>query len=203
MKTCPKCKETKSLSEFNKNKNTADGLDTRCRMCRKIQYSESRIKVLSRKKKYHQENKIERNKKARRHYLSNKDRYYANCLRRQSIKNKAIPDFLLNSREEKESIRLVYKLRAVLSVATGVEHHVDHMWPLSDGGPHWSGNLQIITAQENLSKSYKVCKVTKKNIRDSLKLARKDYEDSSNGHRDGRTGSDKDMGDLHEGHQVR
>jgi len=60
------------------------------------------------------------------------------------------------------------------------------MWPLSKGGPHWSGNLQILTATENLSKSDSVCKLTKKNIKASLKIARKEYlnEDHSNGHRD-------------------
>ena len=35
---------------------------------------------------------------------------------------------------------------------TGIEHHVDHIWPLSKGGPHLWYNLQIITAEENLSK---------------------------------------------------
>ena len=36
---------------------------------------------------------------------------------------------------------------------TGIEHHVDHIWPLSLGGPHLPFNLQIITAEENLKKN--------------------------------------------------
>jgi len=51
----------------------------------------------------------------------------------------------------------------------GVKHHVDHMWPLSDGGPHWSGNLQIITATENLSKHDKVDPNIKATIQEMLK----------------------------------
>ena len=59
------------------------------------------------------------------------------------------------------------------------------MWPLSDGGPHWSGNLQIITAEQNLSKSASVCEETKKIIQESLEYAlqelkwRKDVRDNN------------------------
>jgi hypothetical protein len=33
MKTCRKCKEEKSLSEFNKNRGRSDGVQTLCRQC--------------------------------------------------------------------------------------------------------------------------------------------------------------------------
>ena len=52
--------------------------------------------------------------------------------------------------------------------ATGVEHNVDHMWPLSKGGPHWSGNLQVITREENSLKRESFCEETSKVISDSL-----------------------------------
>lgn len=35
MKTCPTCKQTKSLSEFGKNKAKKDGLQSQCNECRK------------------------------------------------------------------------------------------------------------------------------------------------------------------------
>jgi len=115
---------------------------------------------------------------------ANKEKYAEYKARRRARKRNAVPKFLRNCEVEKQRLRDTYALRDVLSKVTGIEHHVDHMWPLADGGPHWSGNLQIITAEENLSKSTKVCKLMKKNIRDSLRIARKEYEDSSNGHRD-------------------
>ena len=36
---------------------------------------------------------------------------------------------------------------------TGVEHEVDHIWPLSLGGPHLPWNLQVITKEENRRKN--------------------------------------------------
>ena len=128
-------------------------------------------------KAYREANKerIAESKKAYRE--ANKERAAEYSSQRRARKHNAIPKFLRNCEVERQRLRDIYKLRELLSVATGVEYHVDHMWPLSDNGPHWSGNLQIITAQENLSKNAKVCKVTKKNIRDSLRIAKKEYED--------------------------
>ncbi len=40
-----------------------------------------------------------------------------------------------------------------LTKETGIEHHVDHIWPLSKGGQHIFYNLQVITAEENLKKN--------------------------------------------------
>ncbi|MDC0277603.1 HNH endonuclease [bacterium] len=42
-----------------------------------------------------------------------------------------------------------------LTKETGVQHHVDHIWPLSQGGPHVFYNLQVLTAEENLKKGGK------------------------------------------------
>ena len=78
--------------------------------------------------------------------------------------------------KEKKRLKEVYKLRQVLSDATGIVYHVDHMWPLSDGGPHWSGNLQVIPAQENLSKFTSVDEEIKATIKEGLKYARQAYK---------------------------
>lgn len=43
--------------------------------------------------------------------------------------------------------------RVRLTKRTGVEHHIDHIRPLSKGGMHIPENLRVIPAAENLSKN--------------------------------------------------
>ena len=137
------------------------------------------------KKAYREANKDKLSEYFKAYREANKDKGSENQSRYRSMKREAIPKFLRNCEVERKRLQDTYKLRQLISEATGIEHHVDHMWPLSKGGPHWSGNLQIITATENLSKNAKLCKLTKKNIKDSLRIARKEYnEDNCNGHRD-------------------
>jgi len=222
-KQCPKCKETKSVEEFSKNRSKKDGLSYHCKSCVKKYYKDNREKRLEYAKQYRQENRekkresdkqyqqenrerIAENKKQyrqenrerlleyqkrhyqenrehykqyrqenkerlleyrKRYYQENKERilehrkqyyeenkdYYAEISRRRhALKRSAIPDHLLNCEVERQRLVDIYALRRIISEATGVEHHVDHMWPLSKGGPHWSGNLQIIPAKKNVSK---------------------------------------------------
>ena len=88
--------------------------------------------------------------------------------RRRALQVKAIPYPLRECPFEKKRITQIYKLRNLMTEITGIEHHVDHMWPLSKGGPHWSGNLQVIPASENLSKKDKLCRETKGVIKKAL-----------------------------------
>ena len=100
---------------------------------------------------------------------ANMSRFAAYSSKRRALKLKLIPKHLKNCPVEKQRVLDIFKLRSLISKATGVKHHVDHMWPVSDGGPEWSGNMQIITAQENLSKHAKLCPEIKRNIKQSLK----------------------------------
>ena len=50
-------------------------------------------------------------------------------------------------------MRYRYEDAQRLTAETGIKHEVDHIWPLSKGGPHLPWNLQVITAEENRSKS--------------------------------------------------
>ena len=95
---------------------------------------------------------------------------YKSCreAKRRALKLKQVPIHLRDCPQERQRLIQTYKLRNIISKATGVQHHVDHMWPLADGGPHWSGNLQVITAYENLSKNASVCEATKSTIIKSL-----------------------------------
>jgi len=47
MKSCSKCNETKPLSEFSKNKNSADGLQNWCKFCSRAATKANRIKRIA------------------------------------------------------------------------------------------------------------------------------------------------------------
>ena len=100
---------------------------------------------------------------------ANQDSVNAKTARRRALKLKLIPKHLKKCHVEKQRMLDIYKLSILISKVTGIQHHVDHMWPMSDGGPHWSGNLQIITAYENISKHASVDLELKHNIQQSLK----------------------------------
>lgn len=125
-------------------------------------------KVAVRKKAYHKANREKINDNSKAYYQANKEKSVAHAARRRALKRKQIPIHLRDCPHEKQRLVKTYKLRNILSEATGVQHHVDHMWPLNDGGPHWSGNLQVIPAEENLSKHASVCEDTKATIIKSL-----------------------------------
>ena len=61
------------------------------------------------------------------------------------------------SDEEEELIQQIYEQRARLNQAAGfIQYHVDHIIPLAKGGEHHPGNLQVISANENVRKGAKV-----------------------------------------------
>jgi hypothetical protein len=116
--------------------------------------------------KYYKEYKASGKRKE--YQQNNKHIYQNNASRYRALKRKQIPLHLRDCPQEKQRLLQTYKLRNILTEATGVQHHVDHMWPLADGGPHWSGNLQVIPAEENMSKHASVCEETKATIIKSL-----------------------------------
>ena len=125
-------------------------------------------KIKASMKDYREANK-EKLKTYHKAYLeANTEKWAAYSSKRRALKRKQIPVHLRDCPQEKRRLTQTYKLSSILTKATGVQHHVDHMWPLSDGGPHWSGNLQVIPAEENLRKNASVCEDTKSTIIKSL-----------------------------------
>jgi hypothetical protein len=64
-KTCSCCKLTKSISEFNKDSSRKDGLQNRCRFCKRQQdkkYSQSHREQIAKRSKEWRENNLERAK---------------------------------------------------------------------------------------------------------------------------------------------
>ena len=132
-------------------------------------YDANKDKIKVNMKAYREANKekVAATKKA--WAVANADKVTAKVSRRRALKLKLIPKHLKKCPVEKQRLLDIYKLSTLISKATGIEYHVDHMWPMSDGGPHWSGNLQIITAYENMSKNASVDLELKHNIQQSLK----------------------------------
>jgi 5-methylcytosine-specific restriction endonuclease McrA len=59
----------------------------------------------------------------------------------------------------KEKIDALYVEARRLTEKTGIKHHVDHIVPLKSDivcGLHWEGNMQILTAEENIKKHNKI-----------------------------------------------
>ena len=126
-------------------------------------------KINAHKKAYREANKEKINATAKAWSRANKDKRSAAVAKRRALKINQIPIQVRDCPIEKKRLYQTYKLCALFTKITGVQHHVDHMWPLSDGGPHWSGNLQIITATENLSKNATVDPSIKATIQEMLK----------------------------------
>lgn len=59
-KRCSKCKQIKSLSEFDKSNRNKDGSRFACKQCRKQYYQQNKTKILQSCKQYRQTHKTER-----------------------------------------------------------------------------------------------------------------------------------------------
>lgn len=87
----------------------------------------------------------------RRQYSRDPEYFARKALLRQA-RMKSFP----MSRIERMMCNLYYREARRLTRETGVQHEVDHVWPLSRGGPHLPWNLRVITSEENRKKSDKV-----------------------------------------------
>ena len=101
--------------------------------------------------KYRQEHKFEIAKHVAKYQKDNPDKFNAYEAKRRALKLNQIPPGT-----DLKKVAKIYKLAREISEKTGIKMHVDHINPLSKGGPHCPENLQIITATENLEKGDKL-----------------------------------------------
>lgn len=79
LKTCNRCKISKTLEMFCKDKTKPDGLNVTCRQCssekHRKHYLENREKVCKRTSEYAQKNRDKTLEYQKQHYLENRDRH--------------------------------------------------------------------------------------------------------------------------------
>lgn len=138
---------------------------------RKEYYAKNKDVIVQLSAEYYKTNKesiLKRNKEWK---LTNKDRYSAtnkkwrkdnrpkcnaHAAKRRAIKLQATPHWLTDV--DLKKIERKYWIADALTEITGTQYHVDHIHPLQGEnicGLHVPENLQVITAEENLSKGNK------------------------------------------------
>ena len=154
MKKCSKCKTVQPLSEFYRNLNMDDGKAGNCKTCMKATAkkwrAENRERHLQMMRNWYAENKDVKNYKDRLWKALNPDKDAASWAKRRAARRQAVPKWANNER-----IAEFYKAADFLGMVTGEWYHVDHIVPLTHKlvcGLHWEGNLQVITAVDNLKK---------------------------------------------------
>lgn len=140
VKVCGTCKETKNISFFHKNKSQYDGLNGKCKECRKKYDAEwclkNREKVLFWKKQANKNMSEE----------SKKNKNTLNRLRNKRLK-KATPSWV-----DKKELKKIYRLAVEKNLV------VDHIIPLSHSlvcGLHVPDNLRCVPRELNAAKSNK------------------------------------------------
>ena len=183
MKTCKKCKVQKDPSEFSNDRAKKDGLQPKCKACnaeyckanresilaQKAEYRKAnRESILAKQAEYYQENREslaakqaewrQENRESIAAYnaeygKANPDKSRARMAKRRAAKLQRTPSWV-----DFEAIKAVYAEAHRLESLDGIPRHVDHEIPLQGelvSGLHIASNLQILTAEENLSKSNK------------------------------------------------
>ena len=174
--TCYRCDE----EYLDVEGSYASGSSWQCKYCQRKYAKENSEKLSSYTKKWKEENLDSYVFYQKEYRRWNKDKVRLNAKLRHSRIKDSIPEVLKDCPVEKLRLQNIYKLCDLMSKVTGEPHHVDHMWPLSDGGPHWSGNLQVIPAKENLAKHAKVDEQVKQTIQEALSKVEKPCSPSSN-----------------------
>lgn len=184
LKRCTMCKIEKERTEFNKARRERDGLMFTCRECGKILDRQRRLKdpekEKARKDKYRREHMKERNL-ARQRWAKENPEKIKEYRKRTYLKNKEKENFkaleyaknnrgIINALSSKRKAQLrkamvgwgdLNKIREIyiecnrITKETGIEHHVDHIIPITSKyvcGLHVENNLQILTGSENCSK---------------------------------------------------
>lgn len=152
MKYCPGCKTTKGVNEFSKRSKARDGLQSRCKSCVKTYYDETseiqkvnaeawRLANPERRKQTNQAyRESERGKAIRKSHR----------VARKAVERGA--GHMPNAGQTLAILIGKYGNKCLVPGCNNVDVTVDHVVPLSWGGPHSLGNLQLLCNAHNLIK---------------------------------------------------
>lgn len=125
----------------------------RCRETAKARYLKNHPQRRAEARARYQENKAQASASNAAYRKANPGICRAIKAKRRAAKLQRTPRWL--TPEDFLRIREIYESARALEIETGIEYHVDHIYPLQGqkvSGLHVPGNLQILTAAENLAK---------------------------------------------------
>lgn len=139
MKTCTKCVEYKPLQDYNRDSRASDGRKSHCKSCQSLM-----------DKRYKSENCEYISKMRRQYRQDNMDKIGSAAAYRRAYKAQRTVPW-----SNKRAITSIYREAQRLTKVTGIQFHVDHIYPLkgkSVSGLHTEDNLQILTCHDNMTK---------------------------------------------------
>jgi 5-methylcytosine-specific restriction endonuclease McrA len=167
-KVCRRCGVERPASEFGRWTGSRDGLKPRCNACRRADYARNREQILREKADYYARNadSIRRKKAEYREELKSGVRsvVYVKPLEHRlmriianKMRDRGAPESHIFHVTMADARRLLAQPCSVCG--TRDELTVDHIIPISRGGVHAIGNLQMLCAFHNRQKHQKVMTV--------------------------------------------
>ena len=159
---CNTCNTIKELGMFPIQKMNKYGRGAQCKLCvsirNKARYELKKEAIRQQVKEYRATNRdrvlIARREYSKKYYIKNKPQRNAIGRQYQANKIKRTPKWL--SKEQKVEVQKFYEEAHRLTASLGRRYVVDHIVPLQGrtvSGLHVPWNLQILTKEDNSSKS--------------------------------------------------
>lgn len=173
MKTCTKCGETKSVSEFKKYGGKRAGLRSQCRACMNhahaIWYSANSEKCRLSGAKWAAANKDKEKASDAKYRAANPEKFRAAVAKWAAENHESLRIKSQNRRAMKHAAggklskgladKLFHLQRGKCACGCkqplGTNYHLDHIMPLALGGSNTDDNIQLLTATCNTSKGAK------------------------------------------------
>ncbi|KKM86040.1 hypothetical protein LCGC14_1283040 [marine sediment metagenome] len=154
-KICTKCGEQKSIKDFNWQNKSKGRRKAWCKNCinelSKKWHQKNQERYKNYQKQYKKDNSEYRKECDKQYRMNNPDKINANTAKRRALKLNQTP-LNVNMLE----ILQIYSICSYMnSISINCKWHVDHIHPLSKGGPHHQDNLQILDSIVNMRKGSK------------------------------------------------